>query len=419
MSDDGLFPSSIGQAFHEAADPEAARAVLERYLHEGMGLRALRIVKVWPRPDGVFVLLYEIEDDKGTAWTSLYLFPPGHDRTLKPLPARTSHVPEWNAYAQRFPNDYRMPHLRIAAVPRRARDIIAPVLKSSDSRWRGFCLRSIKPRSYWPSRKCLLKYKGSIGDSTPAHFYAKVFFDDTATKLLDLHKKLRAGGVEVPVLIGHCQEFKAALFAPAPGRMLFELLDSPTGELSLANAGRILGRFHQCSTDLQLPIHGYTEEIAVLEGWLRALESLGIQNKSKARGLLDRLKANSAAAGRPHFPGHGDFYDKQLLFDGKIITVLDLDMACRAPAERDAGNFLAHLKLRGLENGGRADRYSRLARAFTEAYEEDGGRLSGTALHWYCASTFLRLACRASLQPGEAGYHEPLVALAGREIELI
>jgi hypothetical protein len=101
------------------------------------------------------------------------------------------------------------------------------------------------------------------------------------------------------------------------------------------------------------------------------------------------------------------------------MTVLDLDMACQAQAERDAGNFLAHLGLRGLENGGRADQYVRLGLPFVEAYEMCGGRLSGPALHWYCASTFLRLACRAAIQPGETGYFAPLVGLAEKEIELI
>jgi hypothetical protein len=417
--------SPLARAFREAADPETARDILGRHLLQGREIRSAKILKAWPRLGEMFIFLYEITEETGTAWAVAYLFPPGSSLMRPSCPSRAGHVPEWNAYVQRFPDDYRMPYLRIAAAPFRARDIIGPVLDSAETGWRGFHLRSVRPLSYWPGRKCMLRYKGSLGENASAHFYVKVFLEDTAASLLDIHRTLRAAGLdgcrglEVPAPIGYCKELRAALIAPAVGKTLLEFLDSPRATRSAAEAGRLLCAYHGASIGLSLPVQGPDEEFGILQSWASALELIEFQGMSAVRSLLDRLAVKMDAARRPHYPGHGDFYDKQLLFDKRIMTVLDLDMACLAPAERDAGNFLAHLELRGVENTGRADQYVGLGGSFKDAYEGGGGVLAAPALAWYRASAFLRLACRAVFQPGEAAHFEPLISLAERDIDLV
>ncbi len=416
--------SPLARAFRQAADPEAARDILGRHLFQGREIRSAKILKAWPKPGNMFIFLYEITDGTGTAWAVAFLFPPGRPRRPS-CPSRASYVPEWNAYVQRFPSDYRMPYLRIAASPFKARNIIGPVLDDAETGWRGFHLRAVQPLSYWPGRKCLLRYKGSLGENASAHFYVKVFLENAATSLLDIHRALRAAGLdgrrglEVPAPIGYCGELRAALIAPAAGKTVFELLDSPKATRSSAEAGRLLCAYHRASIGLPLPVQGPDEEFGILQSWASALELIEFQEMSAVRRLLGRLAAKMDVARRPHYPGHGDFYDKQLLFDKRIMTVLDLDMACVAPAERDAGNFLAHLELRGLESIGRADRHVRLGGFFKDAYESGGGVLADPALAWYRASAFLRLACRATIQPGEAAHFETLISLAERDIDLV
>jgi hypothetical protein len=425
MSDIHVPSSPLAQAFRMAADPQAARDILGRHLFQESDVRSLKILKAWPRLGDMFIFLYEITDETGTVWAVAFLFPPGSSLMRSSCPSRASYVPEWNAYVQRFPNDYRLPHLRIAAVPFRARNIIESVLAGAETEWRGFCLRSVKPLSYWPSRKCLFRYKGSLGENTSAHFYVKVFLEDIAASLLDIHWALRAAGLdgssglEVPAPLGYCRELRAALMAPAAGKTVFELLDSPLATRSSTAAGRLLCAFHKVSTDLPLPVQGPEQEFGILQSWAAAIGLIEFQGMARVRSLLGRLAAKMDAARRPHYPGHGDFYDKQLLYDKKIMTVLDMDMACLAPAERDAGNFLAHFELRGLENNGSADQYVRLGRSFKDAYESGGGVLADPALAWYRASAFMRLACRAAIQPGEAGHFEPLISLAERDIDLV
>ena len=48
-------------------------------------------------------------------------------------------------------------------------------------------------------------------------------------------------------------------------------------------------------------------------------------------------------------PSHRDFYDKQILLDGKKLTVIDWDTFAMADPTLDFGNFTAHLKLRALQ----------------------------------------------------------------------
>jgi aminoglycoside phosphotransferase (APT) family kinase protein len=416
--------SPLARAFREAADPETARDILGRHLCQGREIRSAKILKAWPKPGNMFIFLYEITDETGTAWAVAFLFPPGRPRRPSP-PSRASYVPEWNAYVQRFPYDYRMPYLRIAASPFKARNFIGPVLDGAETGWRGFHLRAVQPLSYWPSRKCLLRYKGSLAENASVHFYVKIFLEDTATSLLDTHRAFRAAGLdgrrglEVPAPIGYCGELRAALIAPAAGKTVFELLDSPKIMRSSAEAGRLLCAYHRASIGIPLPVQSPDEEFGILQSWASAIELIEFRGMPAVRSLLCRLAEKMDAARRPHYPGHGDFYDKQLLFDKRIMTVLDLDMACLAPAERDAGNFLAHLELRGVENTGRADQYVGLGGSFKDAYEGGGGVLAAPALAWYRASAFLRLACRAVIQPGETARFEPLISLAERDIDLV
>ena len=48
-------------------------------------------------------------------------------------------------------------------------------------------------------------------------------------------------------------------------------------------------------------------------------------------------------------PTHRDLHDKQLLWDGRTLGVLDLDTACLAPAALDPANLAVHADLRAAQ----------------------------------------------------------------------
>jgi aminoglycoside phosphotransferase (APT) family kinase protein len=119
---------------------------------------------------------------------------------------------------------------------------------------------------------------------------------------------------------------------------------------------------------------------------------------ASVRDVEDRVRvlATRAEPGKLR-PAHRDFYDKQVLVEGDRVTFLDLDTACLAEPELDAGNFLAHLRLRSLQRSD--EKIRELAGPFLEAYARRRGRLDPRRLHWYEAGSLLRLSCVYSFRP--------------------
>jgi hypothetical protein len=264
----------------------------------------------------------------------------------------------------------------------------------------------------------MLQYRGINRENEPAHIYAKVYRGEDGRHILDIHGVLRAAGwdgqrgYDVPSPIGFCPELRAALFEPMQGKIILELLDSPLAAAAVDEVARLLEAFHKTPISLPLPVHGPAYELEVLQSWASVVAWLDVRSSTRVEELIKVLAGRVDSALRPVSPAHGDFYDKQLLYDQKTITVLDMDTVCLAPSEMDAGNFLIHLRLRGLEIHGDWDRYAGLGEAFLQGYRRTGGVLDSRALSWYSALACARLACRALIQPGGAGYFDPLILSA-------
>lgn len=101
--------------------------------------------------------------------------------------------------------------------------------------------------------------------------------------------------------------------------------------------------------EAELPRHGPEEEAAVLRRWL------GHVHDHRALGPDSGLRSLSARVERvcalleqgtgPLVVAHRDLHDKQLLWDGEELGLLDLDTASRAEAALDLGNLAAHVEL--------------------------------------------------------------------------
>ena len=97
-----------------------------------------------------------------------------------------------------------------------------------------------------------------------------------------------------------------------------------------------------------LPEHTGADEANVLWQWFeRAREH-------RALSLLDRLGAEAVETCQRLTSGddgtrvltHRDLHDKQILWDGDTLGLLDLDTAARGEAALDLGNLWAHVELR-------------------------------------------------------------------------
>lgn len=121
--------------------------------------------------------------------------------------------------------------------------------------------------------------------------------------------------------------------------------------------------------------------------WAEGRERLG----EYAKNLTPALKGLA----------HRDLHDGQFIVAGKTISLLDFDLICIADVALDAGNLLAHVKLRahqaGMEAGDAAA--SICSRAFLNGL----GRLDEAGFEqrmlFYQATTFYRLALLYAIRP--------------------
>ncbi|WP_196716632.1 phosphotransferase [Actinomyces trachealis] len=156
--------------------------------------------------------------------------------------------------------------------------------------------------------------------------------------------------------------------------------------------------------DADLPVHGPRQEAEVLRGWF---------GNASRRGLLTGLVEDPEALEHAveevcaklvqDTPGsmtlsHRDLHDGQLLWNGEVLSLIDLDTACLAEAELDLGNLIAHAELMNVQ--GRlsdrgAERLSPVLDLMCSAVPAHADRLS-----IYRRSAALRLIFVHAFRPG-------------------
>lgn len=132
-----------------------------------------------------------------------------------------------------------------------------------------------------------------------------------------------------------------------PGRPLHELADGSGWTVAWGRWAEAWARLQGQSRLVELPSHTDHDEAGVLRTWAaRSAPVLG-GTPWPAR-MVEVAGALSARAddGLLPVPAHRDLHDKQLLWDGRTLSVLDLDTACLAHPALDPANLAAHASLR-------------------------------------------------------------------------
>lgn len=186
-----------------------------------------------------------------------------------------------------------------------------------------------------------------------------------------------------------------------PGRSLHDLGDEGmAGWERLARAWPAVVR-----ATAALPRHTAAHETAVLRAWFdrtRATGALDVLDALAGRGRIERGVESACAAlgeaGGPLVVSHRDLHDGQLLWDGRELSLLDLDTAATAEAALDLGNLAAHVDLMRIQG-----------RLGPEAHNRVLGLLDDVAarlptdsqrLRAYRAASLLRLALIHVFRPG-------------------
>lgn len=207
----------------------------------------------------------------------------------------------------------------------------------------------------------------------------------------------RRAGLACPALLGATSSHLE--FTRLPGQSLHAL-----GAAGLAGWERFAEAWPQVSA-AQLPLASFTaaDEAAVLRRWLdmvtvhRALPDLDHLQRA-----VEQVSAELQQEPEPLVLAHRDLHDKQLLWSGSSLAVLDLDTAAYAEPSLDLGNLLTHLELRAQQGVWPAA----LAADIADRLQPLTSRLpvSPARLALYRRSAALRLACVYAFRPASAAW---------------
>ena len=245
-----------------------------------------------------------------------------------------------------------------------------------------------------PGRRCTLRYDVLAGpDRQAERLYAKTFASDRGPRV---HKSLKliadarafGPGALLPEPVAYVGRLKLLLQREVPGVPIDAGLLA--GDRSLAaRVAEVLAALHTSGIELGRR-HEVEDELAVLRARVAKLARGG----RRARSCLARLEV--AAAAVPAWrvrPIHRDFYPDQLLLAGDRLGVLDLDDAAMSEPAVDVANFLAHLRLLGIEQPARAEAIGAAADAFRSRAHELDPALDPRLVRLLESATLLRLAC--------------------------
>ncbi len=135
-------------------------------------------------------------------------------------------------------------------------------------------------------------------------------------------------------------------FELLPGRSLHDL-----GDEALPGWRRFIETWAQLTSQpADLPLHGPADEARVLTQWLTwAEEHHALPDLRVLRSAVERTRRDLEDGSSPAVLIHRDLHDKQLMWDGETLGLLDCDTAARGEAALDLANLWAHIELRHVQ----------------------------------------------------------------------
>jgi len=194
-----------------------------------------------------------------------------------------------------------------------------------------------------------------------------------------------------PTLLDWQPELHMLTIEECPGQSLNERWLTENGEASDGDRIAEILEWLSCSPPPPgLPSHGSHDEILLLGKRLDSYHRTLRHPSRRAGRTVERvIRALSRERSFPTVLCHRDLHDKQVLLDGNSGgTLIDLDLVAAGPPALDAGNILAHLRLRSLQGAGVP--WRGIAERIVRRLVQD--RAMAESLPRWTAATLLRLS---------------------------
>ena len=213
-------------------------------------------------------------------------------------------------------------------------------------------------------------------------------------------------GIRIPKPLAYVPDSQLVLMEDAPGSSL-DSLEGSRIEPAVEAAGKAIAKLHRTPLKVRGRHTVEDEEGLLRDNWVVVASQVhpGIKAAFEEGLSVVRDALNKSRNFEPTLV-HRDFNDKHILVDGAQTILIDFDTLCLSDPAIDLGNFLAHLKLAGLQRLGNVER---LEKAFLEAYRPGPSPNLPARIDAYTKSSLLRLACLYSLWPQWSHLAEPLL----------
>lgn len=278
-----------------------------------------------------------------------------------------------------FPNDAKLASLKKLQGSQSRRRLLARVFGPA-SEWIDSDVADVL--NYKPERRFVVRLESRQGNSMLAKFYSRNGY----ARAHAISRKLNKSGNSIyPETVGRSKKYRVVAYGWRPGVTLRVL--NTQGRCTQAMLGHMaesLAAFHASSgkglaalqSDGQAArLFALAEQLAVL------LPGLSGRAEAMARLLSQWLKAQAPV----QRPVHGDFYDKQVIFNGDWPQFIDFDAACLGNPLLDLGSYIAHLENLVSSYGASQVNVEEQSEILVSSYEKMTSPLDRSQLNRYIA----------------------------------
>lgn len=216
-------------------------------------------------------------------------------------------------------------------------------------------------------------------------------------------------GLLAPRVVASDEDSGTIVMSTLPGRTLHDLLAEgvPAGVGDLVGAA--VRTLH--SGDIEdVPEHDLAAEVGTTRGLIdlarrhHALEARDLDALDREATRAASVVAQDGPVGRRGLL-HRDLHDKQLLVDGDVVGMLDVDTLGVGDPALDLGNLLAHLDLRVWQGWTTSGTAAAVEDEVLAGYRPDRRTITATA--GYRALTRARLQALYAFRPGDLDVGRP------------
>ena len=155
--------------------------------------------------------------------------------------------------------------------------------------------------------------------------------------------------------------------------------------------------------------HGPEAECRVLRQWFtHATSYQAIPQPERFAGMVNATCRDLLTEESPWVLSHRDLHDKQLLWDGDTLSLLDTDTTTLAEAALDLGNLLAHAELRRIQQVFHPRTYRGVRNVVCTLAERL--HIPQQRLRCYTQSATIRLAFLYAFRPSSRPWFESWIA---------